>query len=284
MRKSTLVVVTTLLILGMVWSQQANAYQEIEVKNGGTLTGKTLLTGPNPPPRIFHLVLYPNLDMCTEVPQDEETLTDDEMNRVMFDFLEGPNRGLRDVMITLEHVEAGKPFNKDPINIRAENCKFYPTVNPVRQGEGFTIDNIDAVMHNSQVYQAERGKIILNIPIPAEQVSDGHVTFQKDYKIFQMICGMHEFMQTWGFRIQNPYYYKTNKDGSFKIENIPPGEYVVNAWHFLMKLQQKKITIPPNGNVEVNFEFDGGQIERPLYETIKSGRIKKDARVPGSVH
>jgi len=284
MRKLTLVFSMILLILGMVWSQPAYSYQEIEVKNGGTLKGITTLKGPNPPPRIFHLVLFPNLDMCAEVSQDEETATDDEMNRVMFDFLEGPNRGLRDVMITLEHVEAGKPFAKGPLEIRAENCKFYPTVSPVRQGEVFNVDNIDAVMHNSQVYQAERGKIILNIPIPAEQVSDGHVTFQKDYKIFQMICGMHEFMQTWGFRVQNPYFSKTNKDGAFKIENIPPGEYQVNAWHFLMKVQKRKITIPPNGTVEINFEFDGAQIERPYYETIKSGRIKKDARVPGSVH
>ena len=273
-----------LLILGMVWSQPAIAYQEIDVQNGGSISGKAVLKGPNPPPRIFHLVLFPNLDMCAEVPEDEETLTDDEMNRVMYDFLEGPDRGLRDVVITLEHVEAGKPFKKEPLLIRAENCKFYPTVNVVRQGEVFHVDNIDAVMHNSQVYQAERGKIILNIPIPAEQVSDGHVTFQKNYKIFQMICGMHEFMQTWGFRVQNPYYYKTGRDGKFKIDDIPPGEYVVTAWHFLMPIQRKKVTVPPNGNVEINFEFDGAVIERPLYETIKSGRIKKDARVPGTLH
>ena len=33
-----------------------------------------------------------------------------------------------------------------------------------------------------------------------------------------------------------------------------------------------------------DFEFDGDEVIRPFYETIKSGRIKKDARVPGSVH
>ncbi|MFQ5483215.1 MAG: hypothetical protein ACE5ER_10710, partial [Nitrospinaceae bacterium] len=225
-----------------------------------------------------------NLDMCSEVQRDDETATDDEMNRVVYDFLKGPNSGLRDVIITLEKVEAGKPWKKDPISIRAENCKFYPTVNPVRQGEKFLVDNMDAVMHNSQVYQKERGKILLNIPIPAEEVSNGHVQFQKNYRIFQMICGMHEFMQSWGFRVQNPYYYQTGVDGTFKIENIPPGDYKVNAWHYLMKVLSKKVTIPANGMVEVDFNFDGNKIVRPLYETIKSGRIKKNARVPGSLH
>lgn len=284
MKKSVITLCWVMILMGMVWGTPTFAYQEIEVKNGGTIQGTAFLKGPNPPPRIFHLVLFPNLDMCAEVPEDAETLTDDEMNRVMYDFIEGKNRGLSNVVITLDHVEAGKPFGKSGIMIRAENCKFYPTVNIVRQGEVFHVDNIDAVMHNSQVYQAERGKIILNIPIPAEQVSDGHVTFQKDYKIFQMICGMHEFMQTWGYRVQNPYFAKTGLDGTFKIENVPPGKYRVNAWHYLMKLESKEIEVKENGTVDLKFEFDGNQIERPLYETIKSGRIKKDARVPGSVH
>jgi len=256
----------------------ATAYQEIEVKNGGTLEGRAILTGPTPEPRVYHLVLFPNLDLCAEVD------TDPDMNRVLYDFITDDKKGLQNVVVTLEKVEAGKPFNKKPINILSENCKFTPDVNIVRQGEGFLVDNQDAVMHNSQVYQAERGKIILNIPIPAEEVSDGKVTFQKHYKIFQMICGMHEFMQTWGYRVQNPYYYKTGGDGSFKIDNIPPGTYKVNAWHYLMKFRSQTVTIKPNSKVNVNFEFDGAEVIRPHYETIKSGRIKKDARVPGSIH
>jgi hypothetical protein len=200
------------------------AYQEIAVKNGGSIQGKAFLTGAMPEPRFFHLVLFPNIDMCAEID------TDENLNRVLYDFKTNENGGMKDVVITLEHVEAGKPFNKEPINILSENCKFFPDVNVVRQNEDFKVDNVDAVMHNSQVYQSERGKIILNIPIPAEEVSTGKVTFQKNYKIFQMICGMHEFMQTWGYRVQNPYYFITKEDGAFTIDNIPPGDYIVNAW------------------------------------------------------
>ena len=52
-----------------------------------------------------------------------------------------------------------------------------------------------------------------------------------------MICGMHEFMQTWGYRIQNPYFFKTKIDGNFKIDTIPPGDYVVKAWHYLIDFE-----------------------------------------------
>ncbi|MBT6345383.1 MAG: hypothetical protein HOJ49_01465, partial [Nitrospina sp.] len=126
------------------------------------------------------------------------------------------------------------------------------------------------------------GKILLNIPIPAEEVSEGKVTFKKHYKIMQMICGMHEFMQTWGYRVQNPYYFLTKQDGNFNIDNIPPGEYVVNAWHYLMKPQKRKITIAAGETIDLSFSFDADRVVRPYYETIKSGRIKKDAVVPGT--
>ncbi len=258
---------------------KAAAYQEIEVKNGGTIQGRATIKGEMPSPRVYHLVLFPNIEMCSKVD------TDNEMNRMLDDFIVGENNGLKDVIITIEHVDAGKPFSdetKKSIPIKSENCKFFPDVNVIQQGGAFTVDNKDSVMHNSQVYQSERGKILVNIPIPAEEISDGTVQFQKDYKIFQMICGMHEFMQTWGFRIQNPYHFQTAENGAFKIDGIPPGDYVVNAWHYLMKMQSKKVHISENSAVDLDFEFNGDQVVRPLYETIKSGRIKKDAK--GRIH
>ncbi len=266
----------SVLITLLTFSLPAFAYQEINVQNGGTIKGKVVMSGEMPFPRHYHLILFPNIDMCAEVD------TDDEMNRVLDDFKVSPNGELKDVVITLEHVEAGKPFNKEPINILSENCKFFPDVNVIRQGETFKVDNVDAVMHNSQVYQKERGKILLNIPIPAEEVSEGKVTFKKHYKIMQMICGMHEFMQTWGYRIQNPYYFKTKQDGNFNIGEIPPGDYVVNAWHYLMKPQKVKIKIAAGETIDLNFNFNADRVIRPYYETIKSGRIKKDAVVPGT--
>ena len=275
MNLRSIIFITTLLSFTSL-SVESNAYQEMEVTNGGSIQGKATMFGEMPYPRVYHLILFPNIDMCAEID------TDDEMNRVLDDFKISADGGLKDVVIALEHVEAGKPFNKKPILIDSEDCKFTPDVNAVRQGETFKVNNLDAVMHNSQVYQAERGKIIQNLPVPPEEVTDGKVTFQKKFKIFQMICGMHEFMQTWGYRIQNPYYFITKLGGEFKIDNIPPGDYNLHAWHYLMKPQNQRIHVAKNGTIDVNFKFNAGKVVRPLYETIKSGRIKKDAVYPGS--
>ena len=276
MKKNLLVLSLVITLSFVSVSIPGWAYQEIEVKNGGTIQGKATLIGKMPFPRIYHLILFPNIDMCAEID------TDDEMNRVLDDFKVSPDGGLKDVVVTIQQVDAGKPFNKDPINIVAENCKFLPDVSIIRQGETFKVDNLDAVMHNSQVYQKERGKILLNIPIPAEEVSEGKITFKKKYKIMQMICGMHEFMQTWGYRVQNPYYSQTKIDGNFKIDNVPPGEYKLTAWHYLMKKQTQKIKIASGETIDLSFVFDADKVVRPFYETMKSGRIKKDAVYPGT--
>ena len=49
-------------------------------------------------------------------------------------------------------------------------------------------------------------------------------------------------------------------------------------------LRSETIKIEANQTVDIDFHFISKEVVRPLYETIKSGRIKKDARVPGSIH
>ncbi len=279
MKKLILPLAGTFLLIGLTlfqvkgfFSQNSHrANTEVRFETGGTLQGKIVLTGPTPPPRIYHLVLFPNMELCSQVE------TDADMNRVIHDFKVSPDGGLKDVVVSLDYVPSKKLFFKKPLNINTHHCKFSPYVNVVKQDEIFTVYNQDKAIHNSQIYQAERGKIIENIPIWPEKTAKGNIHFQKDYKIFQMICGMHEFMQTWGYRVQNPYYFITGKDGAFTIQGIPPGDYVVNAWHPQMDIQSQRIHVEEKAVIDLNFEFDGNEVDRALYETISSGRIKKDA-------
>jgi len=51
-----------------------------------------------------------------------------------------------------------------------------------------------------------------------------------------------------------------------------------------MKYRSSKIKISEGETVNLDFQFNGDEVIRPFYETIKSGRIKKDARIPGTIH
>jgi len=85
-------------------------------------------------------------------------------------------------------------------------------------------------------------------------------------RIVQMICGMHEFMQTWGYRVDNPYYDRTKRDGLFNIDQIPAGHYKVIAWHPHFKSVEKEISIASGEKVSLNFEFDSSEIRHSNYE------------------
>ena len=83
--KKNLILLTLLVSISFISiTGEGWAYQEIEVKNGGTIQGKATMIGKMPFPRIYHLILFPNIDMCAEVD------TDDEMNRVLDDFKISP--------------------------------------------------------------------------------------------------------------------------------------------------------------------------------------------------
>jgi hypothetical protein len=57
--------------------------------------------------------------------------------------------------------------------------------------------------------------------------------------------------------LDHPYFAVTGSDGGFEIPNVPPGDYVVEAWQETLGTQQQKITVTPSGKIETNFSFKG---------------------------
>jgi hypothetical protein len=138
--------------------------------------------------------------------------------------------------------------------------------------------NRDPVIHDTQVYQPETGHRVVRFPIPvSRRTTRGWINIDQGRRIAQIICGMHEYMQTWAWIVDNPYFDKTNKTGTFTIENLPPGIHTVTAWHPHLKPIEKSIDVPPGGHVEVVFEFDARQVVRPIYETQEHFRIPPES-------
>lgn len=279
-----------LLLLGTegLWGG-ALGYDVIDVSNGGRIAGKVTLKGPIPEPRVFALVLYPFGPFCKKI-------SDGQGNVRLKEFIVSKDRGLWEAVVAVQKVERGKPFPPPKMEFVAVDCMFHPA--DVADNEQFIIDekgqlhhehpnvailqnnrqismiNKDPILHNIQVFQNEKGNIILNTPLPiSDKPRGGTLHFSKGKRISQMICGMHEFMQSWGFVVDSPYYAKTAKDGTFTIDQLPPGTYTVTIWHPHYKIFKREITVAANKTATLNFEFDGSEVKRPIYETQKEFRI-----------
>ncbi len=286
------------LLLALLWSAcpayaPAHAYDEKSVRDGGTLTGRVILNGPVPEPRVFPLVLYPFGPFCKRI-------SDGQGNVLLQEFLVGPDQGLQDAVVAVQKVSEGKPFPPVKNEFVAVDCMFHPadvpqdeqyivnetgrlthahpTVAILQNHSPISVVNKDPIIHNGQIFQNEKGNIILNFPLPvSDQPRGGILNFKPGKRIAQMICGMHEFMQSWGFIVDNPYYARTKRDGQFHIETLPPGTYKVLAWHPHLKPIERTITIRPGETTTVDFTFDAKTVVRPSYESQEKFRIGPEA-------
>jgi hypothetical protein len=57
--------------------------------------------------------------------------------------------------------------------------------------------------------------------------------------------------------LDHPYFAVSDGDGTFAIRNVPPGDYVLEAWHEKLGTQELKVTVAPSGQQQVNFKFKG---------------------------
>jgi hypothetical protein len=46
-----------------------------------------------------------------------------------------------------------------------------------------------------------------------------------------------------------------NEDGSYTLDDVPPGDYTILAWHPRFGLKEAKVTVPPGGKAQASFAF-----------------------------
>ena len=68
-------------------------------------------------------------------------------------------------------------------------------------------------------------------------------------------CDQHNYMNTWFYPIKNPYYAIIGQEGTYSIDQVPPGKYKILAWHPILGTQEQEIRVGTTGKLMVNFEF-----------------------------
>lgn len=262
-----------------VTSSVAWAYEEVLVTDGGTISGKVTITAGKPVPKGFNLITFPDPIYCGRISTGTGW-------RILKEFEVSSNGGLKDAVVWLSDVTKGKPFKFEPQTIEARDCRFLPFVTVVQDKADVTIMNMDPVMHDIQAYETSHlgPRVLFNTPLPMnphhkrsigaeshEHLAGQPVTetihMTKGRKFFVMQCGFHAYMESWGLAIENPYYQVTGSDGTFSLSDVPPGEYLVTAWHpGVGTVLEKKITVPAKGAVQTDFLFESPKGRRSAHE------------------
>lgn len=256
-------------LIALSASASAYAYEEITVSDGGTLTGTVTLTGAVPKPKGYNLVTLPDQYYCGRI-------SDGQGWRILQPFQVGPAGEFRDVVVYLEDIEKGKPFEDAGLpQIEAKDCLFIPFTTVVRDDQTVTVVNMDPVMHDIQAYETSHlgPRVLFNVPLPMnpqhprnfKDRSDAAlyhrhmagapmkqlVNLSKGRRVFVMQCGFHAYMESWGLAVSNPYFAKTDEGGRFTLADVPPGTYKLVVWHpYVRTAVEQTVTINPKERTE----------------------------------
>ncbi len=227
------------------------AYESKTVTEGAVLRGTVMFSGTVPAPKAFEMRRYPDQVFCG-------ALSDGAGHRLLKEVNVGGNGGLKDVVVVVEGVQSGKPFTFRDAQVEANVCQFLPFVTVVSDKRELTVTNRDPVSHDIQGYAYDQAgvDIVLHRPSLKATGTTDVVNLIKGRKVFTMQCGMHPYMQNWGYAIDNPYYAVTDLDGVFTIGDLPVGTYHIKAWHPALGVQEQDVTLSPNGTTTLNLQFD----------------------------
>lgn len=246
------------LLLGVSAPVLAEPYQVIDVTNGGTITG--VATWKGEVPELPPIELQADTNLCGEEVPSQALQVNPK------------NNGVRHVLVYLEQVEKGKA-PADKYSLHMVGCQFREHLFPFVRSQVMAMVNSDPILHNPHFFNS-RHISLLNIPMPLQSQELDHKYLQIPGKnengVMQFQCDIHSDMNGYWAGFAHPYFAVTDADGKFEISGVPPGKYILVAWHEGYKvireessrpfydrphIRRQEIEVKPRETVEVRFEF-----------------------------
>jgi len=208
----------------------------------GDVTGTVTLSGTPPP--------APVNDKLADNPQCAALHS--EPVKIVF-YRVGANNGLADVVVKIIGISGTSTGESaPPLNLDQKGCEYIPYISAVQTGQKIIIKNSDPFLHNVHVDPSADGGNIGKAKNMA-QMGGGpsmSVSFSAPEDFLRIRCDVHPWMFSYITVVDNPYFALTDADGKFKIANVPPGKYKIEALHRKANAKKplvKEVEVKPDG-------------------------------------
>ncbi len=247
----TIGVAATMALVMPADAAKRGKYKEVTVADGGTVTGKVSFEGALPADAVEQILITKNPEVCGK---GERSVT----------WVDVKDGALRGAFVFISKIKAGKKWAKPEMGeylVNQKGCAFKPWAQVVRPGP-IVIRNSDAgVLHNinaRELIGVEKGRVVKKTLFNFGQPDPGDIKDKIKPRRSSYIginCEAHNFMFGFMMAPVHPYAVLVGEDGSFSIDNIPPGKYSVKAWHPRLGIKKMKLTVPAKGTADANFKF-----------------------------
>ena len=144
------------------------------------------------------------------------------------------------------------PTPSEVVTLNQEGCRYIPHVMGIQVGQTLNIVNSDPTLHNIHATPAANQEFNMGQPI---QGMEFERTFDTPEIMVPMRCDVHGWMNSYIGVLEHPFFAVTGEDGMFDISTLPPGDYVLEAWHEALGTQTQNVTVTTGGTAEVSFTF-----------------------------
>ena len=172
-------------------------------------------------------------------------------------YMVGDDGELGNVFIYVKEGLEGRsfPIPSDVVTLDQRGCRYTPHVFGIQVGQTLVIVNNDPTLHNIHATPAANEEFNTGQPIQGMKYER---TFSTPEIMVPFRCDVHSWMNAYVGVLNHPYFAVTSENGAFDISNLPPGDYVVEAWHETMGVQTQNVTVGEGATAELNFTFTIG--------------------------
>ncbi len=163
--------------------------------------------------------------------------------------------GLADTFIYLKDGLTGKTIEvpAEAKVLDQKGCEYSPYVSGVQTKQKLAVKNSDELLHNVHATPAVAGNKESNqAQLPKSK--DLVYSYDNQEILLRFKCDVHPWMFAYVGVVDHPYYAVSAKDGTFKIANVPAGEYTLEAFHRKGGKVTQKVTVGA-GNATSDFSF-----------------------------
>jgi hypothetical protein len=177
-------------------------------------------------------------------------------------FMAGEKGELADTFVSLKGITGKSNGPKEkPALLDQVACEYTPYVMGVQTGQKLLVRNSDPFLHNVHPTPTNRvssaagpGNREQNLAQLAK-APDLEFTYFQPENFLRFKCDVHPWMFAYVNVVDHPWFDVTNEKGTFKISNVPPGKYTIEANHRRGGIVTKEVEVK-DSDVTVDFVIE----------------------------
>jgi len=172
-------------------------------------------------------------------------------------YVAGPKGELADVVVSVQGI-SGKSTGASapPVVMDQKGCEYIPSILAVQTDQKLVVKNSDPVLHNVHNVPGEGSGNKEKNEAQLPNGADLTFSFSKPENFLKFKCDVHQWMFAWVSIFDHPYFAVSAKDGSFKIANVPPGKYKLQAAHRKAGTVTQDIEVKEGEPAKVDFTLE----------------------------